>query len=75
VVERVDLLDYLTSNIMLPLGGVLMAVFAGWLMKKAASEDELTLGAGAYSIWYFLVRYIIPIAVMLVFLNAIGVFS
>ncbi len=70
-----DLLDYLTSNIMLPLGGVLMAVFAGWLMKKAASEDELTLGAGAYSIWYFLVRYIIPIAVMLVFLNAIGVFS
>ncbi|MBL4850893.1 MAG: sodium-dependent transporter [Gammaproteobacteria bacterium] len=69
------LLDYLTSNIMLPLGGVLMAIFAGWLMKKAASQGELALGASAYSIWYFLVRYVTPIAVMLVFLNAIGMFS
>ncbi len=69
-----DLLDYLTANIMLPLGGVLMAVFAGWLMKKSASHDELAISESAYVIWRFLVRYVTPIAVMLVFLNAIGVF-
>lgn len=70
-----DLLDYLTSNIMLPLGGVLMAVFAGWLMKKSASHDELAVSEGVYTVWRFLVRYITPIAVMLVFLNVIGVFG
>ena len=70
-----DLLDYLTSNIMLPLGGVLMAVFAGWLMKKSASHDELAVSKRAYTLWRFLVRYVTPVAVLLVFLNAVGVFS
>ncbi|MBL1432549.1 MAG: sodium-dependent transporter [Gammaproteobacteria bacterium] len=70
-----DVLDYLTSNIMLPLGGVLMAIFAGWLMKREASQDELALGRGAYLTWRFLVRFVTPVAVTLVFLNAIGVFS
>ncbi len=70
-----DVLDYLTSNIMLPLGGVLMAIFAGWLMKRAACEEELAINKTAYLLWRFLVRYVTPVAVMLVFLNAIGVFS
>lgn len=70
-----DALDYLTSNIMLPLGGVLMAIFASWLMRRAASQDELAISENAYLLWRFLVRYVTPVAVMLVFLNAIGVFS
>ncbi len=69
-----DLLDYLTSNIMLPLGGLLIAIFAAWIMKCEASRDELELGEGfAYMSWRFLVRYITPIAVMIVFLRAIEV--
>ncbi|MCK4587213.1 MAG: sodium-dependent transporter, partial [Gammaproteobacteria bacterium] len=39
-----DLLDYLTSNIMLPLGGLFIAVFAGWVMKSSSTADELSLG-------------------------------
>lgn len=70
-----DVLDYLTSNIMLPLGGVLMAIFAGWLMKKSASHDELAIGETAYNVWRFLVRFVTPVAVTLVFFNAIGVFG
>ncbi len=70
-----DLLDYLTANIMLPLGGVLIAIFAGWLMSRAASEDELNLAHPAlYGIWRFLVRYVTPLAVFIVMLNALGVF-
>lgn len=68
-----DLLDYVTSNIMLPLGGVLMAIFAGWLMKRAASHDELALSEAGYRLWRFLVRYVTPVGVSLVFLHVIGV--
>ncbi|MEN8131657.1 MAG: sodium-dependent transporter [Pseudomonadota bacterium] len=70
-----DLLDYLTANVMLPLGGLLIAVFAAWLMKDHSVRDELDLDHGiGYRSWRFLVRYIAPTGVILVFLNAIGVF-
>lgn len=68
-----DLFDYLTANILLPLGGVLIAVFAGWLLSRASSLDELQLGEGlAYRVWWLLIRYIAPIAVAIVLLNGIG---
>jgi NSS family neurotransmitter:Na+ symporter len=70
-----DLLDYLTANIMLPLGGLLIAIFAAWKMSRTSSADELGMGDRFfYPLWRFLVRYITPIAVIIVFLNAIGIF-
>ncbi len=70
-----DNLDFLTSNIMLPLGGLLITVFAGWVMCANSSAEELG-GAGAmYRVWRFLARWIAPVAVILVFLNAVGVLS
>jgi NSS family neurotransmitter:Na+ symporter len=70
-----DLLDYLTANIMLPLGGLLIAIFAAWKMSRASSVDELAMGDRFfYPLWRFLVRYITPVAVIIVFLNAIGIF-
>jgi NSS family neurotransmitter:Na+ symporter len=69
-----DLLDYLTANIMLPLGGLLIAIFAAWKMSRESSMDELNMGDRFfYPLWRFLVRYITPIAVIIVFLHAIGV--
>jgi NSS family neurotransmitter:Na+ symporter len=69
-----DLLDYLTANIMLPLGGLLIAVFAAWKMTRESSIDELAMGDGFfYRQWRFLVRYVTPVAVAIIFLNAIGV--
>ena len=59
---------------MLPLGGLFIAVFAGWLMREQSSRDELETTEKSYAIWQFLVRYISPVAVMIVFLNVIGVF-
>ncbi|MDH5484339.1 MAG: sodium-dependent transporter [Gammaproteobacteria bacterium] len=70
-----DLLDYLTANIMLPLGGLLIAVFAGWLMHENSSKDELHTTPRGYNLWQMLVRVVAPVAVMIVFLNAIGVFK
>jgi len=71
-----ELLDYLTANIMLPLGGLLIALFAGWVMKRQSSMDELGLGNGVlYSTWRVLVRFITPIAIMIVFANLIGLLN
>jgi len=70
-----DMMDYLTSNIMLPLGGLLLAIFAAWLMKKQSCVDELDMGDGiAYKCWYFAARYIAPVGVLIIFLQAIGIF-
>jgi len=68
-----DLLDYLTANIMLPLGGLFIAIFAGWLMREKSSRAELNTTKSGYILWRILVRVITPIAVMMVFLNVIGV--
>jgi len=69
-----DLLDYLTSNIMLPLGGLAMAIFVGWFMKTKDIKAELDIKQPfMYDLWLFLVKYITPVAVIIVFLNAIGI--
>ena len=61
-------LDYLVSNFMMPLGGVLVAVLAGWGLSREASRSELALqNRHVYSLWRLLVRYVVPVAIALVF--------
>jgi len=68
-----DLLDYVTANIMLPLGGLFIALFVGWVMNKRYSLDELQMGEHlGYKLWYFLIRYVTPLGIVVVFLNAVG---
>ena len=61
-----DLYDFLTTNIMLPLGALLMAVFAGWMMSRKDTEDELAMGSG-YGFWRILIRYVAPIGIGVIF--------
>lgn len=69
-----DNLDFLTSNLMLPAGGIGMALFAGWIMSKSLCQEELELNPGnlTFHSWHILIRYLAPVAVLLVLLNAIG---
>ena len=65
--------DFLTSNFLLPLGGLFIAIFAGWYMPERARQDEIALGDSlAYQAWLFLLRYIAPLAVIVVLLNVTG---
>jgi neurotransmitter:Na+ symporter, NSS family len=58
-----DLIDFFTSNIMLPVGGILIAVFAGWVMSSAAVKDELGLRGGLmFELFRFLLRIVCPLA-------------
>ena len=68
-----DIIDIVTANIMLPLGGFMMAIFVGWLMSRESSIDELKLKDYIYVIWRFIIRYISPFGVTIIFLNQIGV--
>ena len=71
-----DLFDFVTANVLLPLGGVLIAVFAGWVLPRAVTRDELGGADGAaYRLWRFLIRYVAPAAVALVLLNGVGLFK
>jgi len=67
-----ETLDYLTSNILLPLGGLFIAIFAAWLMREESSRDELKTYDWLYKIWRILLRYVTPVAVIIVFLKAVS---
>jgi len=69
-----DFLDYLTANLMLPLGGFGIAVFAGWFMLQNHVKEELELPEQQYMVWKYLISFVAPAAVFLVFLHVLGVF-
>ncbi|MEA1080009.1 sodium-dependent transporter [Marinobacter qingdaonensis] len=62
-----DLLDFFTANIMLPLSGLLTAIFVGWFVAKESLKLDLALDGGAFSLWYGLIRFVTPVAVIIVF--------
>ena len=64
-----DATDFLTNQIMLPLGGIFIAVFVGWVMKKEHVLNELDVEENfIFRFWYFSIRYISPVMVSCVFL-------
>ena len=68
-----DTMDLLTSNWMLPLGGLLIALYAGWVLPARIRHNELSdLSGFAAGTWLFLVRFVAPILVIIVLLDKIG---
>lgn len=62
----------LATNIMLPIGGLLFSIFAGWIMTKKSTKEDLQLPRPwLFNSWHFLIRYIAPIAIIIVFIDAI----
>jgi NSS family neurotransmitter:Na+ symporter len=67
-----DLLDHLTSNIMLPIGGLALALFVGWALPTRFLVEELRLGHVATAILRALLRYVAPGAIVLTSLAPIA---
>ncbi|MBZ0096457.1 MAG: sodium-dependent transporter [Sulfuricella sp.] len=67
-----DTLDKLTTNILLPLGGLLMALFAGWVMKTLHVQEELNITTQPYRLWRFTIRFVSPLAIIAIFLYLFG---
>ncbi len=74
-----NLLDFIASNIFLPLGGLCISLFVGWYWDKKAVFAHLKEGANLsklfITIWFFLIRFIVPVIIFIVFLSSIGVFQ
>ena len=70
-----DLMDFSSSNILLPLGGLFIAIYVGWVLKKLITVKELTndgsLKFVGLRIFYFLIKYIVPVAIMVVFISGL----
>ena len=72
-----DFFDILTDKIFLAIGGMLLAIFAGWFLKKEDLKDELTnsgtLSFGLFELWYNVIKYVIPVLIGIV--AAVGIAS
>lgn len=70
-----DFFDYLSANILLPLGGLSIVFFVGWFMKKSPVYDEFTnqgtLKGTLFRTYYFLIRYVAPIAIAAILVDLI----
>lgn len=73
-----ELLDYVTANIMLPVGGMFICIFTGWIVDRKILKSELTNNGtvkfAMYSLFVFLLKYIAPIIIAMVCLNQLGLF-
>ena len=71
-----ELFDYVSSNILLPVGGFAISVYAGWICERKYMERQLTndgrLRLAGLPLLFFCLRYVCPIGILLVFLNVMG---
>ena len=71
-----DTLDHITTAVMLPFAGFIMAIFVGYVVDKSRIEAVLKKPLGfAFELWYFSLRYIVPVALFVVALSLLGVIS
>ncbi|MDE5871576.1 MAG: sodium-dependent transporter [Muribaculaceae bacterium] len=72
-----DLFDYVASNILLPVGGMVCSIFVGWKIEKTYLYKEFRVGDDeshwVLGILVFFLRWICPAAIMLIFLNVVGI--
>jgi NSS family neurotransmitter:Na+ symporter len=66
-----DFLGYLTDSYMLPLGGIMISLFVGWVIDKKIVYNQLQ-NKGYAPIVHVLLRFVCPIAISIVFLKGIG---
>lgn len=72
-----DLLDFITAKLMMPIGGLFIALFVGWYLKRSVSYNEMTnyglQKAPYFGVYMFILRYIAPVAIALIFINELGI--
>lgn len=68
-----ELFDFIVAKLLMPFGGLLICIFLGWVVDKRILKDEITnqgtLRAPYYGVYRFIIRYLAPVAIVLIFLN------
>lgn len=72
-------LEYLSANVLLPLGGLLIVTFVAWFMGqknvRAELSNEGTISTRFFGVFMFIIRFLAPIAIALVFMNGVGLLN
>lgn len=72
-----DLSDYLVSNILLPVGALAISIFASYKIPKDTLLKEISVGTKnskkIFAVWFLIIKYIAPVAIIIVFLDVLGV--
>ena len=71
-----DSVDYLASNWLLPLGGLFIAIFVGWVLPADVREEEFKQGSSLgklYPIWNFALRWLVPAAIFALWLFSVEI--
>jgi len=70
-----DWFDFITAAILMPLGGILLAIFVGYVIDKEQVRKKLVplMGEKFFKLWLILIRYVAPISVLLIMLNETGI--
>jgi NSS family neurotransmitter:Na+ symporter len=67
-----DLIDYATANLMMPLGGILMALFVGWRIKPSTLAGDLSFSSNAlFTVWLWMIRIVVPLAILWVLYSSL----
>jgi neurotransmitter:Na+ symporter, NSS family len=70
-------MDALATNYLLPIGALLIAIFTGWALTHDERKDEFRasdIAAVRLAVWSFLIRFVTPVAVILIFLHQVSLF-
>ena len=74
-----DLVDFAASNVLMPLGALLISIFIPLKISKTELFEELKQGSKVgrifFNVWFYLLKYLTPVAIIIVFLDALGVFN
>lgn len=68
-----DILDFTSSSILLPLGGIIISIFVGFVMQRERVYSMLkeSMSKNVFNLWYYCVKYLTPVAILIVMINKI----
>lgn len=70
--DLIDHADFIAGNVLLPLGGILIGIFAGWVLPRRVLAEELGEG-GLLNVVLFLLRFVVPVAISIILV--MGIYS
>ena len=74
-----DLFDFLVAKLIMPIGGMLMCIFLGWVVDEKVLRAEMTnngtIRSPLYPTYRFIIRYFAPMCIILIFANELGLFK
>ena len=67
--DFLSLMDFITNNLMLPIGGLAISIFVGWVLSQKTIQEEIKVPTPLFKIFIFCLRVIAPMSISVIFLS------